>query len=658
MFPNAPLRLPAAFIPVAILAVAGALAAQSVPAVSGPGAVPLDWRHVGTTTLARELPSPSSGPVARVWYSPDGAGVFVRTADGDVYSTADFERWAAVTGEDTTSPREQPATLASTGSRLPESQVTLKSSPAMAGRLYAAGEFVYRSDNGGRSWRNLTQIGGESLLGGSISDVAASPANPDEAVVVNDYGVWVTHDAGLSWVGANEGLPNLPAKRILGLPGGRLGVRILVDDEGQTPQVFAWQPGQKVAWLPTLPANLGADLPPRLEEVLRATLSADLEATITSVAVNVRTLYAGSDDGRIWSSSDSGATWQTYSAGEGSGAVTSFYVDAADPRVALATFAESRSSPETPRVMRTVNGGLFWDDLSANLPDSAAYGAVADSTTGALYVATADGLFFTMSDLLAPAPATEWQRLSAGLPDAPALDVKLDGAGNQLYVLLDGFGVYATMAPHRLVQPALVHAADLQSGATAPGDLLSLLGASIREGDASGIRLPVLASGSLESQIQVPFEVSGDSIRLSLTDGQRQFSFGVTLRNVSPAIFVNRDGSALLMDADTGLQLDVMNPGRSGTRVQMIATGLGKVAPDWPSGTPAPRENVPRVVAPVSVLLDGNEVPVTRATLAPGYVGFYLVEFELPAVVNAGSAQLTLEAGGVSSNQVTIQLEP
>ncbi len=168
----------------------------------------------------------------------------------------------------------------------------------------------------------------------------------------------------------------------------------------------------------------------------------------------------------------------------------------------------------------------------------------------------------------------------------------------------------------------------------------------------------MLAAGSTESQIQVPFEVSGAAVNLSLTDGQRRFSFGLRVRDVSPAIFVDRDGSPLLIDADSGLQLDLMNPARSGSRVQMIATGLGKVSPEWPTGTPAPQDNPPRVVAPLKLFIDGTEIPVTRATLAPGYIGFYLVEFELPSLVNAGPAQLVLEAGGETSNKVTIPLEP
>jgi len=75
------------------------------------------------------------------------------------------------------------------------------------------------------------------------------------------------------------------------------------------------------------------------------------------------------------------------------------------------------------------------------------------------------------------------------------------------------------------------------------------------------------------------------------------------------------------------------------------------------AGLPAPLESPPGVVAPVKVYLDRVEVDVTRATLAPGYVGFYLVEFIVPDLINSGPAELFLEAGSASSNRVVVFLE-
>ncbi len=474
MYPLASLRLRAAIIPLAALGFVSALAGQPVPPKASPAApIRLDWRRIGNTALAGELPSPAGGPVTRVWYGTDGARLFVRTARGAVYSTLDFERWSLATGQDAVPPSEAdppvPTTL-----RKPEPDVKVRASQALPSRVYAAGDYLYRSDNGGRDWNNLTMLGGESLLGGRIADVAVSPVNPDDAVAVNRFGVWVTHDAGLSWSGANEGLPNLPASRILGSPGNRQGVRILVDNGGGEPSVFEWQPGQKFAWLPALPQNLDGDLAPGVEEALRESLSVELKASITAVGASGDSLYAGASDGRIFVSTDSGDTWLVNPPAEGSGAVSRFFIDSADPRVALATFSAGSASNRTPEVVRTLNGGIFWDDITANLPAADAWGITADHDSGAVYVAAASGVYFTMTNLLAPAPATDWQKLTGGLPDAPALDAKLDQNGNQLYVVMDGYGVFATMAPHRMLRPALVHASDLQSGPVAPGDLLSL----------------------------------------------------------------------------------------------------------------------------------------------------------------------------------------
>ena len=51
-------------------------------------------------------------------------------------------------------------------------------------------------------------------------------------------------------------------------------------------------------------------------------------------------------------------------------------------------------------------------------------------------------------------------------------------------------------------------------------------------------------------------------------------------------------------------------------------------------------------------------MPVTRATLAPGYVGFYIVEGQVPKLVNSGPAELYLEVEGQPSNHVRVYIEP
>jgi len=145
--------------------------------------------------------------------------------------------------------------------------------------------------------------------------------------------------------------------------------------------------------------------------------------------------------------------------------------------------------------------------------------------------------------------------------------------------------------------------------------------------------------------------LSGPSPLLSLELSQGRLTLNIPLREASPAIFVDGEGTAMVMDGDSGVLLDALTPAHSGSRVQILATGLGRVRPAWPTGVAAPLQAPPRVIVPVRAYLNGTPLEVTRATLAPGYVGWYLVEIRLPSVVDAGSAELFIEAGGQESNR-------
>ena len=56
----------------------------------------LDWRRVGNAAMDLELAGLATGPVDRVWYSPAGDQLFTRSAEGKLFETNDFDRWATV----------------------------------------------------------------------------------------------------------------------------------------------------------------------------------------------------------------------------------------------------------------------------------------------------------------------------------------------------------------------------------------------------------------------------------------------------------------------------------------------------------------------------------------------------------------------------------
>jgi uncharacterized protein (TIGR03437 family) len=612
------------------LALAGVLlaAAQTRP----------DWRKVGSSSVELMLASPATGPVERVWYSAGGSLLFARTPSGKVFETADFETWAAASVAETNAP------IPATPARLPEPGARVVSTASNPSILYSLGRQLLRSEDGGHSWTNLTAYKSESVVGSGQHSLAISPADPNQLALANDYGVWRSMDGGLSWAGLNRSLPNLAVRRILSTPIGTAGTRIQVDGLG----VLELPPGGSV-WAPAPAAEL------LNEAVLRQRYSAVLRAEITVSGSSGDVVYAGSSDGRIWVSFDGGRTfpappWQA------AGPVERIFVDAAEPRVALAALAGDQG----PHVLRTTNSGTFWDPLDGNLPDAPAHGVTAERAAGAVYVATDKGVFFTRVDLenASQPDSVVWTSLSDRLPAAAATDVRLDPAGVRLYIALDGHGVYAAAAPHRLRNLRIVNAADFSTRAAAPGSLLSVIGGLVNAARGGNLDYPVLAASDAESQIQVPFEAVGPNVALAFDTNAGRVTLIEPVQPVSPAIFVGRDGAPWLYDADSGLPIDARNMAHSNGRVQIMATGLGKVRPDWPTGLPAPLEDPPAVAASIRAFLDGSPIEVSRATLAPGYIGFYLIEVQLPAITNAGVSELHLAAAGQESNHVQIVIEP
>ncbi len=613
----------------------GALWLLLVVAISASGQTSSDWRKVGGSAVELSLAAPATGPVETVWFSGNGSTLFAKTRSGIVFQTTDFETW--VPAQDAA---PAPSPVSATAARLPESGARV-----IAGNrfhIYALGNQLFRSDDGGHTWANLTAFKSESVVGPGQNSVAVAPNDENQIVLANEFGVWRSRDGGLSWSGLNQFLPNLAVRRILSTPSGTAGIRILAGAFGALelpPGAPVWQPAPNVT-------DTDAALLQKYSPLVGARLS--------SVAQNGNTVYLGSADARIWVSADGGATFRaTVMPAEVSGAVERIFVDPAQPWVALAAL-----SGKGPHVLRTTNYGNFWDRLDGNLPDVPAHSVTADRAAGAVYVATDRGVFWANADLEnASTTPVNWTSLSGTLPPARAMDVALDPAGVQLYAALDGYGVYATAAPHRLQTLRIVSAGDFSARPAAPGSLLSVIGGRVNSVKGGDLDYPVLAASDAESQIQVPFEATGSSVALSLETSGGTVRRQLALQPVSPAIIVGRDGAPMLWDSETGLPLDIRNGAHSNGKLQIWATGLGRVNPDWPTGLAAPLENPPAVVASIKVYLDGAPVTVTRATLVPGYVGFYLIEVQLPLVLNSGTSELYISADSQPSNKVPLTVE-
>jgi uncharacterized protein (TIGR03437 family) len=589
---------------------------QTFPAFGQTPSPNLAWRRIAGTSIREGLAGPATGPVRAVWYAAGTRQLLAQTDSDRVFETNDFTRWRL----NTTAAVPQTATVQTAGSR-----------------LYAAGTAnIYASDDAGRTWLNLTAFNDQSIIGGGFTSLAVSPTNPQEITAANKAGVWRSLDGGLSWQGLNEELPNLPVRRLLGKRVARLTDGTLIEVNAAT-----WTTNE---------AGSQASADPDL--ALRSRLEALTKQSLTAAADGSSILYAGTADGRLLASADGGSTWTAAPPLAGAQHIDRIWVDATRPASALAAAGT--------RLLRTVNGGLFWDDVTGSLPEAAIHGVTADRSANTVYVATDRGVFSGVLSLNdAGEGASAWKSISQELPAAPAWDVLLN-ADNTLTVALDGYGVFETAAPHQTRNIRVVSGADLTERPAAPGSLISVLGAAVASARLSqGATVwPVLASSAESSQVQVPFATAPGSLSLSLEAGGNTWTVPLVVKDAAPAIFVDSEGSPLILDTASGL---VMDPGvaiHAGTAIGVMATGLGRVTPDWPSGVPAPLESTPVVAGQVTAFLDGVPVTVTSATLAPGYVGYYMVQLEMPAIVNRGVSELRIVMNGIESNRVKLYLEP
>ncbi|HFB99050.1 MAG TPA: hypothetical protein ENJ62_07910, partial [Bryobacterales bacterium] len=301
------------------------LAALAAPAQQRRDRLYLDagWRTVGNTLIEAADAAPAGlagGPVAEVWYAPDARALYARTAAGRVFVTRDFERWRRAP-----EPVSKPDSPEAVFARLPEPGARPRTGPAGTGTVYAIGRSVYRSEDGGASWVDVASWRGRLLVGEPVFDLAVSPESEDEIAVATRYGVWRSVDGGRSWAGLNAGLPSLPVRRLLELPGGGAGLRILVDGFG----VFEWVPGEALAWRPSSSPEFDR------REALKRRLTERLGEQMTVAAAAGAWIYAGTAGGRLWVSSDNGSSWRSFDP-PGAGPVEDIFVVAGSPQTALA----------------------------------------------------------------------------------------------------------------------------------------------------------------------------------------------------------------------------------------------------------------------------------------------------------------------------------
>ncbi len=164
--------------------------------------------------------------------------------------------------------------------------------------------------------------------------------------------------------------------------------------------------------------------------------SMDSSSAINAIAIsrgNPDVMLAGKINGRIYASTDAGATWNYVSTGLPNKTCTDVAVDPSNPAVYYATYSGSGNK----HVFKSTNAGTQWIDITGNLPDLPTNCLEINPwLPGTLYVGTDFGVFISTNG------GTSWQTLMDGMPKAVVVDLEIHRASGLLRAATHGRSVY------------------------------------------------------------------------------------------------------------------------------------------------------------------------------------------------------------------------
>jgi photosystem II stability/assembly factor-like uncharacterized protein len=230
-------------------------------------------------------------------------------------------------------------------------------------RVQGSTSFIERSDNAGGSWTDISAGINPNDNSEFYVPYVMDPSNSSRLILGTDH-VYVTTDRGATWT-------------VIGTPGSN-------------------------------GFNTGG-------------------ATVTALAVastNGQVIYAAAG-GNIFVTTDSGATWQQRSIPATTAHIQDLEVDPTNSNLVYAVHDEF----DVGKVFRSSDGGATWTDISGNLPNLPAYSLAIDTPDSALFLGNDNGAYVSTD------AGASWSTMGTGLPHAQSRNLQFNAT---LHVLASG----------------------------------------------------------------------------------------------------------------------------------------------------------------------------------------------------------------------------
>jgi photosystem II stability/assembly factor-like uncharacterized protein len=163
--------------------------------------------------------------------------------------------------------------------------------------------------------------------------------------------------------------------------------------------------------------------------------------TITTIGqsnVNGNVIWAGTDDSRVWVTTDGGANWNLVSQTLPDRWCTRVSPDPHDEYTAYVTFSGYKADDQLSHIFKTTDYGNNWTDISGNLVDIPVNDIIPDlSRPGYLYVGTDFGVFYSTND------GTSWEALGDNHPISPVFDIDIHVGEQKLVSGTHGRSMYS-----------------------------------------------------------------------------------------------------------------------------------------------------------------------------------------------------------------------
>jgi uncharacterized protein (TIGR03437 family) len=229
-----------------------------------------------------------------------------------------------------------------------------------------------------------------------------------------------------------------------------------------------------------------------------------------------------------------------------------------------------------------------------------------------------------------------------------------------------GYPVPADMGPV-IVSGAAVNAATNAAGPVAPGSLVALYGRNLATATATAaapwpptlagaqvlvnnVAAPIYYSSATQINFQIPWETpAGTATIQSQVAGLRSESISISVTSASPGIF------AIVNNAD-GTVVSAANPASTGGYIILYVNGLGDVTNRPSTGAAAAADPLSWTIEKPSLTVGSLNANVVFWGLAPGYVGLYQLNAQVPVLPTSPASGVIVSVSGLSSPPVNISI--